>query len=447
MKQKVIFRCQSCGYVSPRWLGKCNECESWNSFIEELLSPPKNAEKTINIPLITTLSGVQGYKEERMKTGIPEIDRILGGGMVPGSLILLGGAPGIGKSTLLLQLTVACREKVLYVSGEESIEQIKMRAGRLGLDAGNVFLTGANSIPEIESALENTSPKILIVDSVQTMTHPDLTGSAGGVGQIREVTSALMDIAKKTSTVIFLVGHITKEGTLAGPKVLEHMVDTVLYFEDENGVYRLIRSFKNRFGATSEIAVFEMTSKGLIEVDNPERMFYRENEPETPGTVIASVVEGTRPITIELQALVTRSGYGMARRQVSGIDFNRLVFLIAIIEKRLNISLSDQDIFVNIVGGMKVKEPSIDLAVITAILSSFYDIIIPKSTVIIGEVGLVGEVREVSFMMERLSRAQKLGITNLIGADDKNTKQALKKTGIKPGLIKNIVDLRSMLKK
>jgi DNA repair protein RadA/Sms len=445
VKQQTIYKCQECGYSSSKWLGKCPQCDSWNTFVEELEKKISGSKKSLSSSTsMINLNNVSTQKIERLSTGISEFDRILGQGMVPGSLILIGGAPGIGKSTLLLQMSNLCKKNVLYVSGEESDSQIKLRADRLNIKSEKIFLLSTDNLYDIEKNINETKPEVVIVDSIQTISHPELDSIAGSVGQVREVTNALIHIAKKENIVIFLVGHITKEGMLAGPKILEHVVDVVMYFEDENGVYRIIRCFKNRFGATSEIAVFEMTSKGLEDVDNPERLFYAQNENSISGTILTSVVEGTRPITIEVQALVTKSGYGIARRQASGIDFNRLLFLVAVIEKRLGINLANQDIFVNIVGGIKVKEPAIDLGIITAIISSFFDIVIPHNIIFLGEIGLGGELRSVMFEDERLMRAEKLGVTECVTAHNK--KSSSKNINIKKLRMKYINELYNYIK-
>lgn len=417
-KIKVVFRCQECGYASSKWLGRCPDCSGWNTFTEERVSAKPHTAPHSGMNAVQ-LKDAAAVSAPRITTGIGEFDTMLGGGMVSGSLILLGGAPGIGKSTILLQLAALCNQRVLYVSGEESLAQIKLRTDRLNIASDAMFILCTNNCADVENAITSVQPQVVIIDSIQTIAHPFLESIAGSVGQIREVTARLMEIAKQNNIVVFLAGHVTKEGTIAGPKILEHIVDVVLYFEDEKGIYRIIRSFKNRFGTASEIAVFEMTSKGLAEVDNPDSVFFLNDETPTSGTVLTTVVEGTRPLIVELQALVSRTGFGIARRQATGMDFNRLVFLIAVIEKRLGISLADQDIFVNIVGGMKVKEPAIDCAIVAAILSSFFDVSIPPHTVFIGEVGLGGEIRDVPFTKERLLRAEKMGITECIIAPDK----------------------------
>jgi DNA repair protein RadA/Sms len=445
VKQQTIYKCQECGYSSSKWLGKCPQCEAWNTFVEELETRISGTKKNLSSSNSgINLNNISTQKIERLSTGINEFDRILGKGMVPGSLILIGGAPGIGKSTLLLQMSNLCKRNVLYVSGEESASQIKLRADRLNIKSEKIVLLSTDNLYDIEKNIKETKPEVVIVDSIQTVSHPELDSIAGSVGQVREVTNALIQIAKKENIVIFLVGHITKEGALAGPKILEHVVDVVMYFEDENGIYRIIRCFKNRFGATSEIAVFEMTGKGLEDVDNPERLFYGQNENNISGTVLTSLIEGTRPITIEVQALVTKSGYGIARRQASGIDFNRLLFIIAVIEKRLGINLANQDIFVNIVGGIKVKEPAIDLAIASAILSSFFDVVVPHKVLFLGEIGLGGELRPVMFEDERISRAEKLGITECVVSQNK--KNSNKNVNIKKIRMKYINELNNYIK-
>ncbi len=422
MKNKISFLCTECGYTASKWLGKCPDCGAWNSFEETVKVNEKQTSSHFSAkpPISLDEAGVENV--ERFSSGIKEFDRILGGGIVDGSFTLLGGAPGIGKSTLLLQLSFYSQKKVLYISGEESISQIKSRANRLKINSQNIFLLATDNLNDIKNAIDSQKPEILIIDSIQTIYNPEILNSSGTISQIKDVASHLLRIAKTQNITIFLIGHITKEGNLAGPKILEHIVDVVLYFEDEKGVFRIIRSFKNRFGSTSEIAVFEMTSGGLCEVKDPEKIFFDENISLSSGMIISTVVEGTRAINVELQALVSRNFQGIGRRQTSGLDINRLFFLIAVLEKKLKLKLYDQDIFLNLVGGLKIKDIALDLAICASIISSYLEIVIPKDIVFIGEVGLGGEIRPVSFLQERLNRTQNFGIKTIILPTAKNLK-------------------------
>ena len=417
-KIKTQFICNECGYFSSKWLGKCPDCGTWNSFVEEI-KQDQNFSKIASKLIKRTadpiaLSNIESDNVERTSVGISEVDRILGGGLVKGSFVLLGGAPGIGKSTILLQLAAVANQKVLYVSGEESLSQIKLRATRLGVKNENIFLIATANLDDIQSSVKELQPDILIVDSIQTIYNPELINSMGTVTQIKDVASNLLRMAKSEDITIFLAGHITKEGALAGPKILEHMVDVVLYFEDDKGIYRIIRSFKNRFGNTSEIAVFEMSGSGLIEVKDPDKIFHDDNSFLSSGSVLSGVVEGSRALNVEIQALVTRNGQGIGRRQINGIDVNRLFFLLAVLEKRLELNLYSQDVFVNLVGGMKVKEISLDVAVCAAIISSYFDVIIPSNVAFLGEIGLGGEIRSVNFMQERIKRLMSFGVETLV---------------------------------
>ncbi|MCP4482053.1 MAG: DNA repair protein RadA [bacterium] len=411
-KQKILFACNKCSYTTPRWLGKCPDCGAWNSFEEEVQVKHSSIHKKLVLPTFLAAVGSDNY--QRFSCGINEIDRVLGGGLVVGSFILLGGAPGIGKSTLLLQLASLAAKKIFYVSGEESLSQIKMRADRLNVKNKNLMLIATDSLADVEAGIKTQKPDILIIDSIQTIYHPDIPNSVGTVTQIKEVTNSLLRLAKSENITIFLVGHITKDGNLAGPKVLEHMVDVVLYFEDDKGIYRIIRGFKNRFGNTSEIAVFEMTGQGLLEVSDPDRIFYDDRSLAASGSVLSTVVEGSRALNIEVQALVTRNGQGIGRRQVTGIDVNRLFFLLAVLEKRLEINLYAQDVFINLVGGIKVKDISLDLAICAGIISSYFDAEIPANVAFLGEVGLGGEIRPVNFSDERENRLKSFGVEQII---------------------------------
>lgn len=419
MKNKTIFVCSECGYESGKWLGKCTSCGSWNSFSEEVV-PQKKAAPQAGIgtsaePLL--LSEIASTDDIRIKTGIRELDTVMGGGVVPASLTLVGGEPGIGKSTLLLQICSSlCKTgNVLYVSGEESLRQLKMHAGRLGAEGDNLYLLSETNIDNVISKAEKLAPAALIIDSVQTMYTNELQSASGTVSQVREVTMRLMRFAKAGSTSVFLVGHVTKDGSIAGPMVLEHMVDCVLYFEGERRQsYRILRAVKNRFGSTNEIGVFEMRDSGLCEVQNPSEMLLSERPENTPGSAVVCTVEGSRPILAEIQALVAPTGFGIPRRMTSGYDLSRLNLLIAVLEKRVGQRLANQDVYVNVIGGLKVDEPAADLSVIAAIVSSFKSVNVPKETVFLGEVGLTGEVRSISNAQKRVSESAKMGFTEIV---------------------------------
>jgi len=422
-KTKVSFLCQQCGYESAQWLGKCPGCGSWNSFVEERFSVPAKSSGAPARQLTGFSSQVQNLKDvsvkefQRIKTGIKEFDNMIGGGVVPGSLTLLGGAPGIGKSTLMLQVSAALSQNgtVLYISGEESLSQVKSRADRLAVKKDNIFLASETNLQNIVDAIDKIEPKFLVVDSVQTTYHPELSSAPGTVAQVRETAAELLRIAKSKNITVFLLGHVTKEGDLAGPRVLEHIVDTVLYFENEKQqVYRILRAHKNRFGPTSEIGIFEMRAEGLIEVANPSLIFLGERAITAPGNTVTVSMEGTRPLLLEVQALAARTNFQIPRRMVSGYDANRITILIAVLEKRLDLPLEMQDVFVNIAGGVKIKETSADLAAACAIVSANSGFVCPKDLVVFGEVGLAGEIRSVAFCAERLAEAEKLGFKKAI---------------------------------
>ncbi|MBQ2934809.1 MAG: DNA repair protein RadA [Lachnospiraceae bacterium] len=424
-KNNTIFFCQNCGYESAKWLGQCPGCREWNTLIEETVVTGKNMKQTMggigarnaqNKPSI--LSDISLQEEDRISTGIKELDRVLGGGIVAGSLTLVGGDPGIGKSTLLLQvcrnLAMAGRE-VLYVSGEESLKQIKLRANRIGEFNEHLKLLCETGLQNIQETIQRNKPEIVIIDSIQTMYHEEVSSAPGSVSQVREATSVLMQLAKGFNVSIFIVGHVTKEGTVAGPRVLEHMVDTVLYFEgDRNASYRILRGVKNRFGSTNEIGVFEMAGDGLKEVPNPSEFMLNGKPKDASGSVVVCSMEGTRPILIEIQALVCHSNFGIPRRQTTGTDFNRVNLLMAVLEKRLGLQMGNCDAYVNITGGMKIQEPAIDLGVAMAIVSSFKNRAIDDGMLVIGEVGLSGEVRAVSQIQTRVQEAKKLGFTTCV---------------------------------
>lgn len=419
--KKTVFFCQECGYESPKWMGQCPGCRQWNTFVEESVSSSSNkvsagvagVKKAIPVPL----SQVRIDEEERLHTGMKELDRVLGGGIVSGSMTLVGGDPGIGKSTLLLQVcrNLAQQVQVLYISGEESLKQIKLRAQRIGAFHDNMLLLCETNLNHIRSVIEEKKPDVVIIDSIQTMYNEEVASAPGSVSQVRESTGVFMQIAKGMGVSIFIVGHVTKDGNVAGPRVLEHMVDTVLYFEgDRHASYRILRGVKNRFGSTNEIGVFEMRQEGLAEVENPSE-FMLEGKPEgASGSVVACSMEGTRPILIEIQALVCQSNFGLPRRTAAGTDFNRVNLLMAVLEKRLGMNLSSSDAYVNIAGGIRMNEPAIDLGILLAIVSSYKDIVIDGKVLVFGEVGLSGEVRGVSMAEQRVLEAKKLGFTTII---------------------------------
>lgn len=408
-----MFRCQDCGYSTAKWLGKCPECGKWNTLAEERIVETQSRKLTEFSSAVTLLSEISTSEFQRNLTGIGEFDRMLGGGIVPGSLTLLAGPPGIGKSTLMLQVAARLSKsgKVLYVSGEESQEQVKSRADRLQAETGELYLVSETNLENILEAIKKISPDYFILDSIQTTYRNDLSSAPGSVGQVRECAAEFLRLAKSSRMTVFLLGHVTKEGDLAGPRVLEHIVDTVLYFETEqNQVYRMLRAYKNRFGPTSEIGVFEMTSSGLRDVANPSELFLGEHRPGS-GCVLISTIEGTRPLLLEIQSLVTRTHFGLPRRMVAGPDFNRVLLLIAVMEKRLNLNLEAQDVFVNITGGVKVKEPAIDLGIACAIASAFGNFSLTSDGIFVGEVGLAGEIRPVPQVAERVKEAERLGLS------------------------------------
>lgn len=419
-KTKTVYVCQSCGMQSPRWMGKCPDCGQWNTMVEERVEKPKDigSSKRHGGSEPLALNEIQARDEDRFVTRINELDRVLGGGIVAGSVVLIGGDPGIGKSTLVLQMLKQVSEfrgKTLYVTGEESPAQIKMRAQRLGVRAENLYVLAETQLEEIVHAADGLQPRVIVVDSVQTVFTSELPSAPGSVGQVREVSGRLMLHAKRTGIPTFLIGHVTKDGAIAGPRVLEHIVDTVLYFEGDRGhAFRILRAVKNRFGSTNEIGVFEMKESGLTEVANPSEIFLAERPKDATGSVVVSSLEGTRPILAELQALVAPSKLTMPRRTCIGVDYNRVSLLLAVLEKRVGMHLMGMDVFVNIVGGLKVDEPAVDLGVIAAVASSFREKPISPATVVMGEVGLAGEVRAISQAETRLKDAAKLGFTRCI---------------------------------
>ena len=453
-KATSAFFCQNCGYESSKWMGQCPACHTWNSFVEERITKSAvssggsgRSTNPANVRPVE-LSEVTGQKEDRFATGIEEFDRVLGGGIVPGSLTLVGGDPGIGKSTLLLQVCRKLAElgkEVLYISGEESLTQIKMRADRIGkFSSGFKLLTEVN-LGVIAEVVRSRRPEIVVIDSIQTMFNEEVNAAPGSVSQVRESTGVLMQLAKVENIAILIVGHVTKEGTVAGPRVLEHMVDTVLYFEgDKQDIYRILRGVKNRFGSTNEIGVFEMDESGLIEVKNPSEFLINGKPEGACGSVVACCMEGTRPMLLEGQALVCDTNFQIPRRQATGCDFNRMNLLIAVIEKRLKMPLGREDAYVNFAGGMRIFEPSTDLAVVLALISSYRNRPVPDDMIVFGEVGLSGEVRGVSLAKQRVMEARKLGFTSCI-VPYANAKQVADVNGIQIHVVKNIMDAASFI--
>lgn len=424
--KKTVYFCQECGYESAKWMGQCPGCKSWNTFVEETVSA-KSAKKSSASGMINSsekrqepviLKDISLSEDERQTTQIGELDRVLGGGIVPGSLVLVGGDPGIGKSTLLLQVCRNLAQKqvsVLYISGEESLRQIKLRANRIGEFNEKMQLLCETNLEIIREVIERKKPDVVVIDSIQTMFHEDVSSAPGSVSQVRESTNILMQIAKGMGVSIFIVGHVTKEGNVAGPRVLEHMVDTVLYFEgDRHASYRILRAVKNRFGSTNEIGVFEMCNSGLEEVKNPSEFLLNGRPEDASGSVVACSMEGTRPILVEIQALVCQSNFGIPRRTAVGTDFNRVNLLMAVLEKKVGIHLASSDAYVNIAGGMKMTEPAIDLGICLAIVSSAKDIVIPDNVMVFGEIGLSGEIRAVSMAGQRVQEAKKLGFETVM---------------------------------
>ena len=420
--KKSIFFCQNCGHEEAKWLGQCPACKEWNTFVEERIDSGITkgttvAARAVHEAKVVPLTEVTADDDTRSETGIKELDRVLGGGIVPGSLVLVGGDPGIGKSTLLLQVCqrMAQMKKILYISGEESQAQIKLRANRMGNFTSGLLLLCETNLGIIRSVIEKERPELVVIESIQTMYSEDVTSAPGSVSQVRESTNVFMQLAKGLCIPIFIVGHVTKEGTVAGPRVLEHMVDTVLYFEgDRHASYRILRAVKNRFGSTNEIGVFEMRQSGLVEVENPSEYMLSGKPENASGSVVACSMEGTRPILLEIQALVCRTNFGMPRRTAAGTDYNRVNLLMAVLEKRLGMSLGNCDAYVNIAGGIKMNEPAIDLGIVMALVSSYRNRPIDEKTIVFGEVGLSGEVRAVNMPEQRVAEAKKLGFETCI---------------------------------
>lgn len=422
-KKKTKFICQECGYESAKWMGKCPGCQSWNSMVEEFVEP-KRSQTTFQTGISSgtmkpqRITAVEKEEETRIDTQMPEFNRVLGGGMVPGSLVLVGGDPGIGKSTLLLQFSsklASSGYKVLYISGEESIRQTKLRADRLQVSSDLLYVLAETDLDYIERAIKEIEPAMVIIDSIQTVYQQEVMSAPGSVSQVRECTAAFMKIAKTSGIAIFIVGHVTKQGSIAGPKLLEHMVDSVLYFEGErHHTYRILRAVKNRFGSTNEIGIFEMKETGLVEVKNPSEIFLEERTEGTSGSIVVAAMEGTRPVLVEIQALITPTSFGNARRMATGIDHNRVSLLMAVLEKRVGLLLQNQDAYLNVAGGVRLEEPAIDLGIAVCIASSFRNHPTNPTDVVIGEVGLTGEVRRVSRIEQRVKEAAKLGFKRVI---------------------------------
>ncbi|MBR6765676.1 MAG: DNA repair protein RadA, partial [Clostridia bacterium] len=421
MKDKTVYVCSACGFESPKWLGKCPGCDSWSTLEEQVVkTEPKNKGMKESVKpkqSLQRLKEVEATSFSRYSSGSNELDRVLGGGIVPGSIVLCGGDPGIGKSTLLLQVCdhVARDKRVLYVSAEESSHQIKLRGDRLNCKGDNIFLLAETDIDEICAQLTDEKPDFAVVDSIQTVYAPYLSSAPGTVSQVRECASRLMRIAKEYGITVFTVGHVTKEGTLAGPKVLEHIVDTVMYFEGErNSAFRVLRANKNRFGSTNEIGVFEMEEKGMIDVKNPSEIFMSQRDEAVAGTSIMCSLEGTRPVMVEIQALTGNSGFNNPRRVGSGVDYSRMVTLLAVLEKRVGYSLYNQDVYVNVAGGLRIEEPALDLPVLAAVASAYKNVPLDRDTVLLGEVGLTGELRAINGVKQRIDECVKLGFKKII---------------------------------
>ncbi len=449
---KIIYCCQTCGYQTPKWMGKCPDCGTWDSIIEErptaaILHDVKRSRSNLQLEPVA-IDSIELEKENRLLTRMQELDRTLGGGLVPGTLILVGGDPGIGKSTLMLQALYGLANqglKVLYVSGEESQQQIRLRSQRLGTVSPGLLVVSEVDMDLILANITSEPPQVVVIDSIQTMYNAELTSAPGSVSQVRESAVRLMLMAKKTGIPVFLVGHVTKDGAIAGPKLLEHMVDTVLYFEgDRNHIFRILRAVKNRFGSTNEIGVFEMRDQGLDEVANPSAVFLSERPANAPGSAVTASLEGTRPILVELQALASSTSFGTPRRTILGLDPNRVALLAAVMEKQLGMHLMGYDIFMNVAGGVKVVEPAVDMAIVSAIASSFLDKPISGATVVLGEVGLTGEVRAVGQIDTRVAEAKKMGFKRCL-VPDGNMKRIRHMDGITVSGIKTVSEAAEML--
>ena len=449
--KKSIFFCQNCGHEESKWLGQCPMCKEWNTFVEEKVSVTRGSTAAVQQvrnakeAKVVTLSSITTDDDERMQTGILELDRVLGGGIVPGSLVLVGGDPGIGKSTLLLQVCQKLsgqNRKILYISGEESLKQIKLRANRMGTFSESLFLLCETNLGMIRHVIEEQHPDMVVIDSIQTMYNEEVASAPGSVSQVRESTNVFMQLAKGLNISIFIVGHVTKEGTVAGPRVLEHMVDTVLQFEgDQQYMYRILRSMKNRFGSTSEIGIYEMLQSGLRQVTNPSELLLSNHDQELSGIAVSATVEGVRPILLEVQSLVSTAAYGVPQRSATGFDSRRLNMLLAVLEKRVGFKLAAKDVFLNIAGGIRVSDPALDLAVVMAVLSSNIDAALPADTVFAGEVGLSGEIRAVSRIEQRISEAEKLGFKRIFVPLGNKKGFTRKATHIEVAFVSRIADI------
>lgn len=447
--KKSVFFCQNCGHEERKWLGQCPMCKEWNTFVEEKVASVKaDAVKGRREAEPVSLKNVPADEDERIRTGIEELDHVLGGGIVPGSLVLVGGDPGIGKSTLLLQVCrklAGIKKKVLYISGEESLRQIKLRANRMGDFEDSMYLLCETNLGMIQDVIEKHRPEIAVIDSIQTMYSEEVGSAPGSVSQVRESTNVLMQLAKGLNISVFIVGHVTKEGTVAGPRVLEHMVDTVLYFEgDRHASYRILRGVKNRFGSTNEIGVFEMQKSGLEEVKNPSEFMLGGKPEHASGSVVACAMEGTRPMLMEIQALICKSNFGMPRRTAAGLDYNRVNLLMAVLEKRLGMPLSNYDAYVNIAGGIRMNEPAADLGIVIAIVSSYKNKPFPEDAIVFGEVGLSGEVRAVTMPEQRIAEAKKLGFKTCV-MPEVSVKAADKTAGIEIIGVKSVNQAISLI--
>ena len=447
--KSTVFFCQNCGNESSKWMGQCPACHEWNTFVEESLDKKEiKSRKAVSDVKVTSLNEVKEIDATRTPTGMKELDRVLGGGLVKGSLILVGGDPGIGKSTLLLQVCKnVCNNglKMLYISGEESMQQIKLRANRMGKFNENLSLLCETNLEVVRGVIEKEKPDMVVIDSIQTMYDEDVSSAPGSVTQVRQATSVFMQIAKGLGITVFIVGHVTKEGVVAGPRVLEHMVDTVLYFEGErHGTYRILRGVKNRFGSTNEIGVFEMCESGLSEVENPSQYMLEGKPQNASGSVVACSMEGTRPMLLEVQALVCATSFNIPRRTANGVDFNRVNLLMAVLEKRLGLHLSTYDAYVNIAGGLKMNEPALDLAIVLAIASSYKNRPVDEGMICFGEVGLSGEVRSVSQAQQRINEAKKLGFTTIV-LPKVCMKNIQKEEGIKLIGVENVHEVYDLL--
>ena len=444
---KTVYTCQSCGYRAPKWMGKCPECNQWDSLVEEQVQAPAGLENIPGLPKGQSepvpISALTEDDEKRHLTGIHEFDRVLGGGLVSGSMVLIGGDPGIGKSTLMLQALhglAADGHRVLYVSGEESVRQIRLRSQRLDTLASDLYVVSEINVERILTMIRDLRPRVLVIDSIQTMYTPDLTSAPGSVSQVREAAMRLMLMAKKSGIPTFLVGHVTKDGAIAGPRLLEHMVDTVLYFEGErNHVFRILRAVKNRFGSTNEIGVFEMKESGLEEVANPSAVFLSERSANNPGSVVTASMEGTRPILVEIQALASGTSLGTPRRTILGLDPNRVALLVAVMEKQLGLQLIGHDIFMNVAGGVKIDEPAVDLGIVSVVASSFLDKPIPEGTAVFGEIGLTGEIRAIGHVETRVEETRKMGFRKCL-VPQHNLKRMVEIDGIQAVGVRTITE-------